>query len=92
MKKIQRKIRHEKLEKLSGGTDQDIFGGRFGKRRDKKSHDTTSSTRLSLKTDARVKGEDDIAKFLNTELRLFFSNQQDGTLFVKVLVADGIAP
>ena len=82
--------RRDKLEKVAGYNDKDLFNGRFVPRREKT---PTSSTRGSTaREDLNDAVEDTIRKGLAKQLTTFFANQNDAKLLVKLLVADGIVP
>ena len=94
VRQSEKATRSSQLDKLAKGDDHDLMRGRFGDR--PKRTQPTSTTRISSggKSQAaeEIESEDILQEFLNKELKSFFTNQGDATLFVKVLCADGIAP
>ena len=85
------------LQRYGDSGDSDLFRGRFenGNKERKDRRVSTSSTKASTgfgaASNAEVAGEEAMQEFLNPELKLFFANGGDANLFVKVLIADGIA-
>ena len=88
----QDQTRREKLRRIGQGADRDLFMGRFAK-----GVEQTSSTRASVRpasfrdTEQTADGNEDVMKeFIQSELSTFFANQNDASLYVKALIADGI--
>ena len=96
----ERKVRMNKLKELGKFPDRDLLNGRFARAATKKDEKTekteASSTRPSTGGSGgfRDRGEDQkeeaLRQGLKKSLTLFFANPNDATLFLKVLIADGI--
>ena len=90
-------LRLRQLQRYGDSGDSDLFRGRFDNgKTDKKDRrvsvsSTKASTGIGAASNAEVEGEEGMKEFLNPELKLFFANGADANLFVKVLIADGIA-
>lgn len=96
-----RQSRRGHLDMLGDGSDDDLRDGRFARARIPRAAKptsrfpgATSSTRETTcinPTDAAsLDVEDAMKEFLDIELKTHFAQQSDATLFVRILIADGI--
>ena len=91
VQKYREEMRNRQLERFGNARDSDLFDGRFaGKKSIPGTSSTRPSTALGKKDQEDLSGEEAIKDFLSRELNIFFLQCADASLFVKVLVCDGI--
>lgn len=84
------------LDRLAQGEDHDLLQGRFARKQQRAAGTSagpmSAMAGLNHSDTEKVKTEEELGRFLKPELKNFFASVQDASLFVKVLVCDGIVP
>ena len=96
VKQAMKSQREYTLDRLAGEDDNDLLHGRFARKQQRAGATSaapmSAMTRLNHSDSGKIKSEEELGKFLKPELQTYFASVQDASLFVKVLVCDGIVP